>query len=48
MHTVTMLDTIVMICVMFSFGVGEGVGLRMPDSSKWRTRSIPFEPRGMA
>lgn len=31
LHTATMLDTIVIICVRFSFNVGEGVGLRTPD-----------------
>jgi hypothetical protein len=32
-QTATMLDTIVMICVKFSFSVGDGVGLRTPDST---------------
>lgn len=32
-QTATMLDTIVMICVRFSFSVGEGVGLRTPEST---------------
>ena len=31
LHTATMLDTIAMICVKFSFNVGGGVGLRTPD-----------------
>ena len=35
LHTATMLDTMVMICVMFSFRVGEGVGLRTPESTLW-------------
>jgi hypothetical protein len=30
-----MLDTIVMICVKFSFSVGDGVGLRTPESTLW-------------
>jgi hypothetical protein len=34
-HTATMLDTIVMICVKFSFSVGDGVGLRTPESTLW-------------
>ena len=32
-QTATMLDTIVMICVRFSFSVGDGVGLRTPEST---------------
>lgn len=35
MQTATILDTIVMICVKFSFNVGGGVGLRTPDSTLW-------------
>lgn len=31
LHTATILDTIVMICVKFSFRAGGGVGLRTPD-----------------
>lgn len=33
LHTATMLETIVMICVKFSLSVGDGVGLRTPEST---------------
>jgi hypothetical protein len=40
LHTATILDTIVMICVRFSFSVGEGVGLRTPDRTLWIAYTI--------
>ena len=40
LHTATMLDTIVMICVRFSFRFGDGVGLRTPDSTLWIAYTI--------
>jgi hypothetical protein len=35
LQTATMLDTMVMIWVMFSLSVGEGVGARTPDKTLW-------------
>lgn len=35
LQTATMLDTIVMICVKFSFSVGAGIGVRTPESTLW-------------
>ena len=40
LQTATILDTMVMICVRFSFRVGEGVGLRTPDSTLWIAYTI--------
>jgi hypothetical protein len=40
LQTATMLDTMVMICVIFSFRVGEGVGLRTPDKTLWMAYTI--------
>lgn len=40
LHTATIDDTIVMICVRFSFSVGEGVGLRTPESTLWIAYTI--------
>ena len=38
--TAMMLDTIVMICVRFSFRFGDGVGLRTPESTLWIAYTI--------
>jgi hypothetical protein len=35
LQTATMLETIVMIWVRFSFSVAGGVGLRTPDKTAW-------------
>lgn len=35
LHTATIEDTMVMICVRFSLSVGDGVGLRTPDNTLW-------------
>lgn len=35
LHTATILDTIVMICVKFSLSDGDGVGLLTPESTLW-------------
>ena len=40
LHTATMLDTIVMICVRFSFSVGDGVGARTPERTLWMAYTI--------
>ena len=40
LQTATMLDTIVMICVRFSFRVGAGIGVRTPESTLWMAYTI--------
>lgn len=40
LHTATILDTIVIICVRFSVNEGEGVGLRTADKTLWIAKTI--------
>lgn len=40
LQTATMLDTIVIICVRFSFSDGAGVGLRTPERTLWIAYTI--------